>query len=244
MENKFLKVSKRLGAVVLGATLLCVNMQGATLKEIEAQKKAEEAKQAQQLKNVVKNKYGVVYDGAILIGQTNIVYSELKKDIPTKQKDWIMKLIALENANNKDVEQELKGHVIAPQGSMMMMNNYISYCQEATEAYSKKDKDIKEIGRFFMTKHYYADKCILGGVREVAMKYSSIYDKDQYKESELSYSFNEQKYNEKKEFVKWLDEIKFYDYIGGLPVKKEKANEILNMLDGIKKDLSFKKPTY
>ncbi|EQM94778.1 hypothetical protein HRAG_02455 [Helicobacter bilis ATCC 43879] len=31
MENKFLKVSKRLGAVVLGATLLCVNMQGATL---------------------------------------------------------------------------------------------------------------------------------------------------------------------------------------------------------------------
>ena len=71
MENKFLKVSKRLGAVVLGATLLCVNMQGATLQEIEAQKKAEaKAQTRQQLTNAVKNnQVGIVYDGAILIGQ-------------------------------------------------------------------------------------------------------------------------------------------------------------------------------
>ena len=48
----------------------------------------------------------------------------------------------------------------------------------------------------------------------------------------------------KKKFVKWLDEIKFYDYIGGLSVKEDRADEILNMLDEIKKNLSFKKPTY
>lgn len=50
MENKFLKVSKRLGAVVLGATLLCVNMQGATLKEIEAQKKSRGSKTSTTIK--------------------------------------------------------------------------------------------------------------------------------------------------------------------------------------------------
>ncbi len=236
MENKFLKASKRLGAVVLGATLLCVNMQGATLKEIEAQKKAEEAKQAQQLKNVVKNKYGVVYDYKPII-------TELKKDIPTKQKDWIMKLIALENANDEYVEQELKGHVI-PDGVGLfgILVNYFEYCKEATEAYFKEYTYEKE--RFFTTKHHYADKCILGGVRQIARRHAGIYDKDQYDETELSSLFDEQKYNEKKEFVKWLDEIKFYDYIGDLSVESRAADFILNMLDEIKKDLSFKKPTY
>ena len=238
MQNKFFKVGKRLGAVVLGATLLCVNMQSATLKEIEAKRKAEEAKHEQQVKDVVKNKYGVVYD-------YQQVVTELKKDIPTKQKDWIMKLIALENANNEYVEQELKGHVI-PDGVGLfgILVDYFEYCKEATEAYSKEYTYRQEKERFFTTKYHYADKCILGGVRQIARKYSSIYDKDQYEESELPNSFNEQKYNEKKEFVKWLDEIKFYDYIGDLSVESGAADFILNMLDEIKKDLSFKRPTY
>ena len=178
--------------IALVATILCASMQGATLQEIEAKKKAEEAKREQQLKNVVKNKYGVVYD-------YQQVVTELRKDISTKQKDWIMKLIALENANNEYVEQELKGHVI-PDGVILfgILSDDFEYCKEATEAYSKEYDYRQEKGWFSETKHYYADKCILGGVRQIARNYSSIYDKDQYKESELSDSFNEQKYNEKK----------------------------------------------
>ncbi|WP_104718749.1 hypothetical protein [Helicobacter trogontum] len=227
MTNKFLILGKRLGAVALGAALLCVSMQGATLKEIEAEKKAQKETQ-QKL-----GKYEVV-----LTLQDNTI-TELKKSIPAQKKDLLMKAIYYANIASDKYTQETMGHMFAENISNSGFT--CEYIIESTYESGMTEKDAKN-SSYFKEEYGYADSCLLDIVWSLSWKeYAGIADKKYYSKTGLAF-YDEKKHKNKKAFVKWLNDIKFYDYIGKLELKdSDKTNWAIQKIKEIKESLRFDK---
>ena len=227
MENKFLKVSKRLGAVVLGATLLCVNMQGATLQEIEAKKKAEAKAQKEAQQTLKDNQVVIVWD--------NNVIAELANDIPDDKKKILKQAIYYANIASGEYSKAEWGHMID--------SYYVSglHCDKIIEPY--KNIEYAKIDRekflngeinttiYFGGKYGFVDTCILKTIFSATDSYKTIHSRKYY--PKYSTSFSQARLNDKKALAKWLNDV-FYPYINKLDVRDEGYESVKHDLKKIK----------
>lgn len=224
MENKFLKVSKRLGAVVLGATLLCVNMQGATLQEIEAKKKAEAKAQKEAQQTLKDNQVVIVWD--------NNVIAELENDIPDDKKKMLKQAIYYANIATGKYSKAEWGH---------MIDGYVGDMTHIIEPYKniEWDKHDREKllngqgfnGAYFGGKYGFVDTCILETMSRATDSYKDTHSRKYY--PKYSTSFSQTRLNEKKALAKWLNDV-FYPYINKLDVRDDKYESVKHNLEKIK----------
>ena len=230
MENKFLKVSKRLGAVVLGATLLCVNMQGATLQEIEAKKKAEAKAQKEAQQTLKDNQVVIVWD--------NNVITELANDIPDDKKKMLKQAIYYANIASGKYSKAEWGH---------MIDNDVAglQCQHIKEPYrnieyAKIDREkllSGENGVYFGGKYGFVDTCILETMSRATDSYKDTHSRKYY--TKYSTSFSQTNLNNKKALAKWLNDV-FYPYINKLDVKDDEYELVKHKLEKIKEAMVIK----
>ena len=214
MENKFLKVSKRLGAVVLGATLLCVNMQGATLKEIEAKKKAEAKAQKEAQQTLKGNQVVIVYDKNVI--------AELANDIPDDKKKMLKQAIYYANIAKGEYSKAEWGHMIDSYGCDWFLIQYIIEPYKDIE-WTKHDREKLLNGKlnmgYFGGKYGFVDSCILETTYMTAGSYINTHSKKYYGNFP---GFSQTNLNNKKALAKWLNDV-FYPYIDKLEISDHNA---------------------
>ncbi|TLD84665.1 hypothetical protein [Helicobacter trogontum] len=214
MTNKFLILGKRLGAVALGATLLCVSVQGATLKEIEAQKEAEEKARSRSVSTLKENEVIIAYDDNVI--------AELAHDIPKDKKKILKQALYYSNvASEKYYKKEALGHVFETNHVTSGLCNpeYLIEPYRNIEV-TKLDRKRLLSGKhqagssFDATKYGFIDDCILAITWAAAREYEQTHNKQYYWEGK---GFSQTRLNEKKALQKWLDGV-FYPYINSLDV--------------------------
>ncbi len=179
-----------------------IQLQGATIKEIEQQKKAEEAKRTTIPKSI--GKY-------VLIDKDDYSNTtELLSDIPVEKKDILMKAIYFSNIAN-DYDKRISGHVYDERVSKSSCEYVIKY------TYEKYPEDTpQEAKKFadFSSDYGFVDTCIFNMVYSIAYEYQHDIDPKYLNKHYVRLQQDTHKrFNEKKAFVKWLQDIKFYDYI-------------------------------
>ena len=230
MENKFLKVSKRLGAVVLGATLLCVNMQGATLQEIEAKKKAEAKAQKEAQQTLKDNQVVIVWD--------NNVITELANDIPDDKKKMLKQAIYYANIASGKYSKAEWGHMI--DGHVGDMTHIIEPYKNIEWDKHDREKLLNGQGfngAYFDGKYGFVDTCILETMFRTTDSYKDTHSRKYY--PKYSTSFSQTRLNEKKALAKWLNDV-FYPYINKLDVKDDEYESVKHKLEKIKEAMVIK----
>lgn len=224
--------------VCIGAALLCGSMQAATLKEIEAQKKAEQAKMEAEQKARQFGKYQV-----LLVNwekEDVSILTELSDEIPQAKKDMYMK--AVREANMRIAKYEYSKNEI---GHMIERNMHMTPgvdCELMTkydphpEYPQQKQKELRLVSEqaasVFVGKYGFVDLCTIGIVKHISETYQNVYDNKGH------YSYNPAALAEKQSFAKWLKDVKFYEYVESLEINNQNKVESLQWdINRIKKNM-------
>ena len=165
--------------ITLGATILCASMQGATLQEIEAKKKAEEQAEKEIIRKLEKNKVIAIHGGKNII-------TELADDIPEDKKKILKQAIYYANVANGQYDKEILGRMLdgfVSNGNKLCFYIMKPYGDDYDIKWAKEQREKILQGKggvergYFEGKYGFIDSCTLGIVKNTAISYEDTNSK-------------------------------------------------------------------